>query len=90
VAVCVYKVLVDIDGRVVEIKESVDTNYKDGEAKQLANLFYRAMLARGHAPTVACNALAGIAQAGGLPVIENQDDLFTFGQHQADGGGGDE
>lgn len=79
---CNYKISVRIDDREVEIKETVETNYKDGEAKQLATLFYRTILACGHSPAVACAALAGIAHAGGgLPgSMEEQNSLFAFEQ----------
>lgn len=85
-ALRVYRVAVEIDGKLVEIKESVDTNYRDGEAKQLANLFYRAMLAGGHTPSVVCGAFAGVAQAGGLLQGEEQTGLFDF-EHETGGEG---
>lgn len=89
-ALRVYKVSAEIDGKAVEIKESVDTNYRDGEAKQLANLFYRIMLASGHTPAVVCGAFAGVAQSGGLLQGEDQAGLFDYGGETGGDGGGDD
>lgn len=69
----------DDQNRIVEIREAVETNYRDGRVKQLSSLFYRAMLASGYSPGETCAALSNIAQAGGmLPADDAQGGLFSF------------
>lgn len=80
-----YKVTVVIGDRIVEIRENVETNYRGGEIKHLANLFYRAMLAGGYSPAATCEALSGVAQAGGHMLNQEQGDLFDSPVGQEEG-----
>lgn len=60
-----YTVSLVIGNKHVEIHENIVPNYEGGEPKQLAVMFYRALLAGGFTPGVACHALGRIAVAGG-------------------------
>ncbi len=78
-----YKLTIAIDNRTIDIQDQVETNYREGEAAQMANLFYRAMLAVGFSPAVACESLGKVAAAGGYihgqPFDgDEQEGLFNF------------
>jgi len=62
-----FKITLAIDNRIIEIQEEIETspNFKAGEANSMAHLFYRAMLANGFSPAIACGSLGRIAVAGG-------------------------
>lgn len=62
-----FKITLAIDSRIIEIQEEIETspNFKAGEANSMANLFYRAMLANGFSPAIACESLGRVAAAGG-------------------------
>jgi hypothetical protein len=51
-----YAVRVSIDDKSVDIKEKVETDWKEGEANQLAAIFYRAMLGCGYEPAMVMDA----------------------------------
>lgn len=61
-----YRVTISVGDRSIEINDKIDTNYKPGEAVQLANLFYRAMLANGFTPFDAAAAMEKISMASGF------------------------
>jgi hypothetical protein len=60
-----YEVSITIDSKVVRIQDVAAPNYEGGEAKLMAHLFYRAMLASGFTPNLACISLGRVAAAGG-------------------------
>ncbi len=74
-----YTIEVKVDDRAVTIRDKVSTNYLDGEAYQMADLFYRAMLANGYSPAVTTEALAKTARERGHFVDDKQAGL-NFGQ----------
>ena len=77
-----FKITLAIDSRTVEIQEEIETspNFKAGEANSMAHLFYRAMLANGFSPSVACGALGRIATAGGYVHGDDEDQAnLNFG-----------
>ena len=61
-----YKISIAVDNRVIDIRDQVDTNFREGEATQMATLFYRTMLAMGYPPVTACEALGKIAVSNGF------------------------
>ena len=61
-----YKISIAVDNRTIDIQDQVDTNYLEGEAAQMANLFYRCMLANGYSPAVASDAMGKVASANGF------------------------
>lgn len=68
-----YKVVVTVGDRSTEIRDKVETNYAEGEAYQVAELFYRAMLANGFSPSVSANALVKAAANGGFVMMHALD-----------------
>lgn len=77
-----YKVIVSVhgdnDNRTVEINDRVEINHREGQVRQMANLFYRAMLANGFSPAATGEAMGQVAQAAGYGVVGQQSDLDLF------------
>ena len=63
-----YKISIELDELIIDIQEQVDTttDYREGEAMQMATLFHRTMLAAGYPPSVVCDALGRVAVANGF------------------------
>lgn len=79
-----YKISIAVDDRVIEIQDQVDTNYREGEAAQMATLFYRTMLAMGFPPAVACDAIGKIAVSNGFALgdevgLDEAQNILEFG-----------
>jgi hypothetical protein len=68
-----FKVNINVDDRTIELSESLEVNYKDGEANQLATMYLRGMMALGHDVSTATVA---IFKALGMPGnFSSGDDL---------------
>ena len=68
-----YRVSIVVDSKRIDISQASDTNYREGAAAQLADIFYRAMLAIGYSPALSCEALGRVATAGGYPIRPQQN-----------------
>jgi hypothetical protein len=85
VAVRNYEIKVIVDKKEVSIKDSVETNFLEGEVLQLTTLFYRTMLACGFPPAKANEAMGKVAISGGFGVFgDGEQDELNFGVRGGD------
>lgn len=61
-----YSVEVSVDEKRISIRDSIETNFFQGEANQLAELCFRSMLALGYSPSVTGEAFAKVAGIAGV------------------------
>ena len=69
-----YKITVSVGSKNIEINDTVDSNYKEGEAVQLASLFYSSLLGIGFTPVCANGAMVKILESKGY-VIGSEDQI---------------